>query len=88
MELSLEGKVALVNGASAGLGLASAIELAQLGATIILMARNEEKLQKALEQLPKPHFQHHRIAVADMSQLETVSIAVEKILSENPFIFW
>jgi len=84
MELSLEGKVALVNGASAGLGLASAIELAQLGATIILMARNEEKLQKALEQLPKPHFQHHRIAVADMSQLETVSIAVEKILSEQP----
>lgn len=84
MELSLEGKVALVNGASAGLGLASAVELAQLGATVILMARNEEKLQKALEQLPKPNFQHHRIAVADMNQLETVSVAVEKILSEQP----
>ena len=84
MELSLEGKVALVNGASAGLGLASAVELAQLGATIILMARNEEKLQQALEQLPKPNFQHHRIAVADMNQLETVSVAVEKILSEQP----
>jgi 3-oxoacyl-[acyl-carrier protein] reductase len=84
MELSLEGKVALVNGASAGLGLASAVELAQLGATVILMARNEEKLQQALEQLPKPNFQHHRIAVADMNQLETVSVAVEKILSEQP----
>lgn len=84
MELSLEGKVALVNGASAGLGLASAVELAQLGATVILMARNEEKLQQALEQLPKPNFQHHRIAVADMNQLEMVSVAVEKILSEQP----
>jgi 3-oxoacyl-[acyl-carrier protein] reductase len=83
MELSLEGKVALVNGASAGLGLASALELAHLGATVILMARNEEKLQKALAQLPTPHFQKHRIAVANMAQLETVSVAVEKILSDE-----
>jgi 3-oxoacyl-[acyl-carrier protein] reductase len=84
MELSLIGKFALVNGASAGLGLASAVELASLGATVIIMARNEEKLNVALKTLPCPNGQIHRMAVANMDDLAQVSMAVELVLSENP----
>ena len=51
MNLSLQGKTAVVCGSTQGIGLASAIELSKLGATCILMARNEESLKEAVKQL-------------------------------------
>ena len=68
MELNLSGKKALVCGASAGIGLASAIELAALGASITLLGRNEEKLQKTLNLLSLTGSQKHNYLVADLSQ--------------------
>ena len=49
MNLDLTGKNALVCGSTAGIGKAIAKELAEMGARVVLMARNEEKLQKAKE---------------------------------------
>ncbi|NCF99789.1 MAG: SDR family oxidoreductase [Planctomycetia bacterium] len=51
MQIQLNGKSALVCGSSQGIGLASAIELSELGAKITLCARNEADLNKALQQL-------------------------------------
>jgi 3-oxoacyl-[acyl-carrier protein] reductase len=45
MNLDLTGKKAIVCGSTQGLGFASAVELALLGAEVTLMARNEEKLK-------------------------------------------
>ncbi|HMR55789.1 MAG TPA: SDR family NAD(P)-dependent oxidoreductase, partial [Cyclobacteriaceae bacterium] len=42
MNLNLEGKNALVCGSTQGIGKASAVELAKMGATITLVARNEQ----------------------------------------------
>lgn len=45
MEETLKGKVAIVTGASSGIGEATARALADRGAAVVLAARNEEKLR-------------------------------------------
>jgi short-subunit dehydrogenase len=50
-EISLRGKVALVTGASRGLGLAIAQELARQGVRLAICARNEEELRWAQQEL-------------------------------------
>jgi len=67
MNLNISGKTALVGGSSQGLGEASAIALANQGANIVLLARNESKLQKVLASLPVPQGQQHSYIVADHS---------------------
>jgi NAD(P)-dependent dehydrogenase (short-subunit alcohol dehydrogenase family) len=51
MGSGLEGKTALVTGASQGIGLASARALAEDGAAVVIMGRREEALAKACDQL-------------------------------------
>ncbi|MET0761600.1 MAG: SDR family NAD(P)-dependent oxidoreductase, partial [Thermoleophilaceae bacterium] len=48
---SLEGKVAIVTGASSGLGVAFATGLAEAGADIAIGARRVEKLEQTKEQV-------------------------------------
>jgi NAD(P)-dependent dehydrogenase (short-subunit alcohol dehydrogenase family) len=52
VELTLNGKVALVTGASRGIGLAVARCFAEAGATVMLSARTPEDLQKAAAAIP------------------------------------
>jgi 3-oxoacyl-[acyl-carrier protein] reductase len=48
---NLEGKTALITGASQGIGRACALELARRGARIALAARNEAKLEEVLREI-------------------------------------
>lgn len=68
MNLQLSNKNAIVCGSSAGIGKASAIELASLGANVTLVARNEEKLKQVLSELPNNGNQKHAYLLADFSQ--------------------
>ncbi len=52
MDFGLEGKVAMIAAASKGIGLATAIELAQEGCLISFCGRSEEGLEAASEEIP------------------------------------
>ena len=62
MDLRLDGKRALVCGASQGIGAACARGLAQQGAEVILLARKQEALEAVRSELPNPD-QHQCLAV-------------------------
>jgi len=87
MNLTLIDKRALVCGSSQGIGLATALELADMGATVTLMARNRESLEKAREALPQLQEQAHDIVVADFSQPASVRSAIDAYLSETGNVF-
>ena len=84
MDLSLHGKTAVVCGSSQGLGLASARELALLGANCILIARNKEKLQTAVNGLAKKETQKHFYKTADFFNSEEVRLVINEILEQGP----
>jgi len=84
MNLDLSGKRALVCGASKGLGLASAIELAKLGAQLILLARSEEALQDAVTTLNKINDQSNRYVQADLLDHKDLKYKLNEILEFGP----
>ena len=47
---SLNRKHILITGASSGIGRATALVCAKMGAKVILTARNEERLSKVIEE--------------------------------------
>jgi len=86
MNINLENKKALVCGSTQGIGKATALELAALGAHVTLVARNEGRLQQVLEALDSSKGQQHQYLVADFSN----PVGLEKTLAEaitvrNPY---
>jgi 3-oxoacyl-[acyl-carrier protein] reductase len=80
MNLDLTKKTAVVCGSTQGLGYASATELALLGANIVLMARNEEKLVHAVSTLDTSKGQQHEYLVADFANVENVKAAIASFI--------
>ena len=79
MNISLNGKTAVVCGSTAGIGKAIATQLAQSGASLILVARNQEKLNTLAKDLPG----QHKTYVADFANIQIVKEVAEKIGAEN-----
>lgn len=80
MNLDLTHKNALVCGSTQGIGKASAKQLAALGATITLVARNENKLKQVLNELDTNEHQSHRYIVVDFQNPDDLKhkISLEK----------
>ena len=85
MNLNLKGKTALVCGSTQGLGKAAAIELANLGANVILMARSKEALIRTVEELPGAS-QDHGYITADFSDPMKVKEQLHLFSSTHPKI--
>lgn len=74
---SLRGKTILITGASSGIGRATAIECSMLGASIVLTARNEQRLQETLRALDITEGQQHSYVIADLTTDEGIAHLVE-----------
>ena len=83
MNLSLEGKYAVICGSTQGIGLAIAEELALLGANCTLIARNEGALKGAFQKLDTQLRQQHSYLVADFSKPDEVKKVIEEHVSKN-----
>lgn len=84
MNIDLTNKRAIVCGSSQGIGRATAIQLAASGASVILIARNEESLRKVLRELPATKKQNHNFIVADFSEPDVLKKKMHNFISENP----
>jgi 3-oxoacyl-[acyl-carrier protein] reductase len=83
MNLSLEGKYAIVCGSTQGIGLAIAEELALLGASCTLVARNESALSQAIQHLDISLRQEHDFLVADFSNPDQLKKKIETYMSSK-----
>lgn len=83
MNLDLTGKTAIVCGSTQGLGYASAVELALLGANVVLMARSEEKLIAAVATLDNSKGQQHSYLTADFSESKQVEAAIQEYVKKG-----
>lgn len=83
MNLDLTGKTALVCGSTQGLGYASAVELALLGCSVVLMARNEDKLKEVLPTLDSRKGQAHQYLVADFTDTAAVKKSIDGFVQNN-----
>jgi 3-oxoacyl-[acyl-carrier protein] reductase len=83
MDLDLSKRTAVVCGSTQGLGYASAVELALLGCSVVLMARNKEKLEAAVKTLDASKGQQHQLIVADFSDTDAVRIAIGSFVKNS-----
>lgn len=76
---SLEGKTILVTGASSGIGRQCAIDGSKMGAKVVLIARNEERLAETLSQMEG---EGHLIVAYDLTNGEGLKSVVANIVSK------
>ena len=84
MTNQLKGRHALIGGGSAGIGKAVAQMLAEMGATVTLMARTEANLQAAVSSLSAHFGQKHAYIVADYAQTDRMVQSVKQRIEQLP----
>jgi 3-oxoacyl-[acyl-carrier protein] reductase len=84
MNLNIKDKNAVVSGSTQGIGKASAIELALLGANITLLARNEAKLKLVLAELDRSKGQQHDYVIVDFTDIEDLKIKTQNLAKQKP----
>jgi len=77
MKRNLEGKVALLTGASSGMGFATARTLARRGARLVIASRGGSKLERARNQLAEEGAQVEAV-VTDVRSLESLKRLVQQ----------
>ncbi|MGB5646820.1 SDR family oxidoreductase [Muriicola sp.] len=84
MNLTLEGKKALIGGSSRGIGLAIARQLAESGASVTIMARSEQKLKQLVSELAaEVAGQRHQFLVVDFNNFEEYKKTIDRYFRLN-----
>jgi 3-oxoacyl-[acyl-carrier protein] reductase len=76
---NLQGRIALVTGASQGIGRACALELARAGATVVLAARNEVRLAEAVAEIEAAGGQAAAIPL-DVASEESIKAGAKAVI--------
>jgi 3-oxoacyl-[acyl-carrier protein] reductase len=79
--MSLSGRVALVTGASQGIGRACALKLASAGATVAVVARNQEKLDDLVNEISGAGAKAAAFAV-DVTDEEQIKAAIKAAIAQ------
>lgn len=79
-DASLRGKVAIVTGASRGIGAAIALELAQAGVDSVIVARDEAMLNSVAERA-RSFGTRVEVVAGDLRNVETVSWTIDRALA-------
>ena len=86
-EYSLNDRVVVITGATSGIGEAGAQRFAQLGATLVLVARNREKTESLIDSLKKESGNDNIHGVyADLGKQQEVRRVAEEIAAQWPVI--
>ena len=83
MKISLEEKKALIGGSSRGIGKAIAVQLAESGASVTLMARSADKMRKIIENLPASGSQQHQYLTVDFTDFELYKSVISTFFENN-----
>lgn len=84
MSYDLTGKVIIITGANSGIGKAAAIQLAQLGAHVVMMCRSKERGVQALQEVRSAsNSDKVDLILVDMSAQSSVHLAVSEFLSRH-----
>ncbi len=86
MNIQLNNKNAIVCGSTRGIGKAVALKLAEFGASIILIARNESKLKEVQNELPAREGQLHSSICVDFNEPAKLEEELSKFLRHSPAI--
>jgi NAD(P)-dependent dehydrogenase (short-subunit alcohol dehydrogenase family) len=79
----MKDKVCLITGASSGIGKATAIGLAKLGAKIAIVCRNREKCEQTLNEIVKKTGNTEIISfIADLSSIKSIKKLADEINSK------
>lgn len=79
--MDITGKIALVTGASGGVGAATAKAMAQAGAQVLLLARREAELQRVAEEIRAAGGQA-RVYPVDLTDVEAIEAVAKRITEE------
>ena len=83
MKINLSGKQALVGGSSRGIGKAIAIQLAESGASVTLMARSEDRMREIVQRLPTDQGQAHQFLSVDFTAIDEYQERITDYLQSN-----